>query len=41
LKIEYEVKLARSEIKNDYQNQETVLSTSSFEVIPDAAYECP
>jgi hypothetical protein len=50
LRIEYKVKLADSEIANDYQTQEReerderegkFLARSSVEVIPDASFECP
>lgn len=41
LRIDYKVKLASTEEANDYKNQETVIATSSFEVIPDASFQCP
>ncbi|MEG3435623.1 hypothetical protein V0288_00690 [Pannus brasiliensis CCIBt3594] len=41
LRIDYTVQLASTETANDYQNQETVIATSSFEVIPDASFQCP
>ncbi|MBC1196079.1 type 4 pilin [Microcystis aeruginosa BLCCF158] len=50
LRIEYKVKLADSEIANDYQTQERderneeegkFLAKSSVEVVPDASFECP
>ncbi|MDB9413283.1 type 4 pilin [Microcystis aeruginosa] len=50
LRIEYKVKLADSEIANDYQTQEKderneeegkFLAKSSVEVIPDASFKCP
>ena len=45
LRIEYKVKLADSEIANDYQTQEReerneFLAKSSVEVIPDASFKC-
>jgi len=50
LRIEYKVKLADSEIANDYQTQEKderneeegkFLAKSSVEVVPDASFKCP
>jgi Tfp pilus assembly protein PilV len=41
LRIDYRVALASGQIANDYQNQETTISTASFEVIPDASFKCP
>lgn len=40
LRIDYQIKLVNDQAK-DYQNQETVIATSSFEVIPDASFQCP
>jgi Tfp pilus assembly protein PilV len=41
LRIDYRVALASGQIANDYQNQETTISTASFEVIPNASFQCP
>jgi Tfp pilus assembly protein PilV len=41
LRINYRVALTSSRDANDYKNQETTISTASFEVIPDASFQCP
>lgn len=44
LRINYKVRsteFAGRKAPKDYVNQETVIATSSFEVIPDASFQCP
>jgi Tfp pilus assembly protein PilV len=45
LRINYRVRLADGQRADDYQTQkqeqETTISTGSFEVIPDASFQCP